>query len=109
VKVRIKEDDICPKCSFPKELCICEDLEAEDQLIRISNERRRWGKIVTIVKFNGDFDLDLDDLSTKAKKKCASGGTYRDKTIEVQGDHRLKLKKFLINEGFTNENIIIED
>lgn len=106
---RIKDDDICPKCSFPKALCICEDLEAEDQYITISNERRRWGKVVTVVEFIGDFDLNLDDLSTKAKKKCASGGTYRDNAIEVQGDHRLRLKKFLINEGFTKENIMIED
>jgi translation initiation factor 1 len=109
VRERIKDEDICPKCSFPKELCICEDLEAEDQFITISNEKRRWGKIVTVVKFKGDFDLNLDDLSTKAKKKCASGGTFRDNTIEVQGDHRFKLKKFLINEGFTKGNIIIED
>lgn len=91
------------------ELCICEDLEAEDQRITIYNEKRRWGKIVTVIKFQGDFDLNLDDLSTKAKKVCASGGTYRDNTIEVQGDNRLKLKKFLIDEGFTKDNIVIEE
>lgn len=107
--MRITDEDICPKCSFPMELCICEDLEAEDQYITISNEKRRWGKVVTVVKFKGDFNLDLDDLSTKAKKVCASGGTYRDNTIEVQGDHRLRLKKFLVNEGFTKENILIEE
>lgn len=105
----IKDDDICPKCSFPKALCICEDLEAEDQRITLSNEKRRWGKVVTVVKFKGDLDLNLDDLSTKAKIECASGGTYRNNAIEVQGDHRLKLKKFLINEGFTKDNIVIID
>ncbi len=109
VKRFIKEDKICPKCSFPKELCMCANLEAENQNIKILIEKRRWGKIVTVVKFKGDFNVNLDDLSTKSKKKCASGGTYRNNTIEIQGDHRLKLKKLLIQEGFTKENIIIED
>jgi translation initiation factor 1 len=109
MKTEIKEENICQVCSFPKELCICENLEVEDQQIKIYKEKRRWGKIVTIVKFNGDFNIDLDKLSTKAKKKCASGGTFRDNHIELQGDHRLRLKKFLIKEGFYKENILIED
>jgi translation initiation factor 1 len=109
VKFRIKEDYICPKCSFPKELCICEKLEAEEQQINIYNEKRRWGKVVTVAKFKGDFQIDLDKLNTKAKKKCASGGTFGANFIELQGDHRLKLKKFLIKEGFPKENIIIRD
>lgn len=106
--IKIKDENICPVCSFPKELCICEILEAEEQQIKIYNEKRRWGKIVTIVKFNGDFNIDLDKLITKAKTKCASGGTFGDNHIELQGDHRFRLKKFLIKEGFPEENILIE-
>jgi translation initiation factor 1 len=109
VKFGIKDDDVCPKCSFPKELCICEKLEAEDQEIEIYTEKRRWGKLVTIAKFKGIFQIDLDKLNTKAKKKCASGGTFGENFIEVQGEHRFKLKKFLIKEGFPRENIIIEN
>jgi hypothetical protein len=41
VNYRIKEDEICPKCSFPKELCICENLEVVEQQIKIYNEKRR--------------------------------------------------------------------
>ncbi|MFX1572925.1 MAG: stress response translation initiation inhibitor YciH [Promethearchaeota archaeon] len=107
--IEIKEESICPLCSFPKVLCICEKLEAEEQRIKIYNEKRRWGKIVSIVKFSGDLNIDLDNLITKAKKKCASGGTYGDNYIELQGDHRFKLKKFLIKEGFPKENILIQD
>ena len=106
---KIKYKNVCSKCSFPLELCICENLEAESQSIIISNSRRRWGKIVTIVKFQGDFNIDLDELSTKAKKKCASGGTYRKSSIEVQGEHRFKLKELLIKQGFSENNILIRD
>ena len=104
----MKDNNICPICSFPRELCICEKLEAEEQKVKIYNERRRWGKIVTIAKFNGDFSFDLDNLSTKAKIMCASGGTYGDDYIEVQGDHRFKLKKLLMDVGFPKTNIIVE-
>lgn len=43
MKTEIKDDNICQVCSFPKELCICENLEAEDQQIKVYNEKRRWG------------------------------------------------------------------
>jgi len=45
----------------------------------------------------------------KAKHKCASGGTVRDNEIELQGDHKLKMKKFLMDQGFPEENILIQD
>ena len=67
------------------------------------------GDIVTVVKFKGDFNLDLDKLSTKAKKIYASGCTFRDNTIEVQGEHRFNLKKFLVEQGFSQKKIRIKD
>ncbi len=78
MKTEIKDENICKVCSFPKELCICENLEAEDQQIKIYNEKRRWGKKVTIIKFIGNFNIDLDELSTKAKKKCAKNAGKRN-------------------------------
>lgn len=107
-KQSIKETDICPTCSYPKDLCICENIEVEEQQITISNETRRWGKIVTVVDFNKNVNIDLDNLVTKAKKKCASGGTVRNNKIELQGDHRFKLKKFLIKQGIPKESITIK-
>jgi len=50
----------------------------------------------------------LKNILTKAKKKCASGGTIRDKGVELQGDHRFKMKKLLIDLGFPEENILIQ-
>ena len=105
----MKDEEICPVCSFPKELCICHDLGAEEQQIIISNDRRKWGRVVTVITFEGNFDVNLKDILTKAKKKCASGGTVRGNEVEVQGDHRFKLKKFLIDLGFQEENITIKE
>jgi translation initiation factor 1 len=108
VKNEINDKGICSKCGFPKELCVCESLDAGEQHIVIKNSRRKWGKVVTMIEFQGEFDLDLSELLTKAKKKCASGGTIRNNSLELRGDHRFKLKKFLIKQGYPADNIVIE-
>ncbi|MBY8980388.1 MAG: stress response translation initiation inhibitor YciH [Candidatus Lokiarchaeota archaeon] len=105
----MKDDDICAICSFPKDLCICDSLSADEQQIIISNDRRKWGKVVSVITFEGNIDANLKDILTKAKKKCASGGVVRGNAIELQGDHKFKLKKFLIDLGFPEENIIIQE
>ncbi|GAI84142.1 unnamed protein product, partial [marine sediment metagenome] len=92
-----------------KDLCICDSLSADEQQIIISNDRRKWGRVVTVIKFEGNIDANLKDILTKAKKKCASGGTVRGNEIELQGEHKFKLKKFLIDLGFPEENIIIHE
>jgi len=90
-------------------LCICDSLSADEQQIIISNARRKWGRVVTVLTFQGDFDVNLKDILTKAKKKCASGGTVRGNEVELQGDHRFKMKKFMIDLGFPEENISIKE
>jgi len=84
-------------------------LSADEQQIIIYNDRRKWGRVVTVVRFAGNFNVNLKNILTKAKKKCASGGTVRDNEVELQGDHRFKMKKFLIDEGFPEENILIQE
>ncbi|MHA1729244.1 MAG: stress response translation initiation inhibitor YciH, partial [Promethearchaeota archaeon] len=78
----------------------------EDQRITLSLGTRKWGRQVTLITFAGD-EPDMKKMLKKTKRFCASGGTIREKAIEIQGDHRFKLKKFLIKEGFSEENINI--
>jgi len=58
------------------------------------------------VTFNGEIP-DLKKVLKKAKTFCASGGTIRENQIEIQGEHRQKVRKLLIKEGFPVENIEI--
>jgi translation initiation factor 1 len=95
--------DICPKCGLPKELCVCEDIAREQQKIDITVDKRRYGKMMTVVDGINPNDLDIDVLITKLKKKCASGGTIKDGKIELQGDHRIKVKETLEEMGFMVE------
>jgi translation initiation factor 1 len=91
---------ICPTCGLPKELCACEEIAREQQEIRISTAKRRYGKVVTIVEGIDASDIDIDDLARQLKTKCASGGTVKDGKIELQGDHKRKVEQVLEELGF---------
>jgi len=51
--------------------------------------------------------VDLHQLATKLKHKLACGGTAKNGKIELQGDHRERVKTLLIQEGFSEDNIDI--
>ena len=92
---------ICNTCGLPDELCVCEQIAREQQDIRITTTRRRYGKVVTIIEGFNTGDIDLDDLARKLKTKCASGGTVKDGRIELQGDHKKKVEAALNSLGFS--------
>ncbi|MCK4366900.1 MAG: stress response translation initiation inhibitor YciH [Thermoplasmata archaeon] len=94
---------ICPVCGLPQELCMCEEIAREQQRIRIYSDRRRYGKVVTIVEGIDASDIDVEDLAKRLKTKCAAGGTVKDGRIELQGEHRKKVKLALEEIGFTVE------
>lgn len=83
----------------------------EKALIHIRLERRK-SHLVTIIDFGNTDDakqLGIKDLARELKKRLAAGGTIRDSWIEIQGDHRQKVKKMLIDMGFKEENILIDE
>jgi predicted translation initiation factor SUI1 len=48
-------------------------------------------------------NIDIDDLARKLKTKCAAGGTAKDGKIELQGDHKKKVKETLEEMGFKTD------
>ena len=94
---------ICSVCGLPEELCMCEEIAREQQNIRIYSDKRRYGKTVTIVEGIDSSDIDLQELARVLKTKCAAGGTAKDGRIELQGEHRKKVKQTLEEMGFTAE------
>lgn len=91
---------ICPKCGLPKELCVCETIAKEAQKIKISLVQKRYSKNMTIVKGIDTSKIDIRHLMKILKSKLACGGTYKNDEIELQGDHRQRVKQILIKEGF---------
>jgi len=95
--------EICPVCGLPKELCMCEEIAREQQSVRISTDSRRYGKTVTVIEGIDENDIDIDDLARQLKNRCAAGGTAKDGRIELQGNHKKKVKSVLEEMGFTAE------
>ena len=95
--------EICPVCGLPKELCMCEEIAREQQTVRISVDSRRYGKMVTVIDGIDENDIDINDLAKQLKNKCAAGGTSKDGRIELQGDHKKKVKAVLEDMGFKTE------
>jgi translation initiation factor 1 len=93
----------CPKCGLPKELCVCEEMTRTGQKIRVRGDKRRYGKFVTIV--SGFENVDVDKVAKDLKCRMACGGTSKNDIIELQGDHVRKVKKVLIDMGFTEDMI----
>lgn len=100
--------EICPICGLPKDLCVCESIAKEQQRIKVKVEKRKWGREVTIIEGISDKDVDLYEVVATLKSKLACGGTAKNGRIELQGDHRARIKELLVSLGFPSENIDVE-
>ncbi|MBK5112802.1 MAG: stress response translation initiation inhibitor YciH [Candidatus Heimdallarchaeota archaeon] len=98
----------CPKCGLPEELCMCQAIAKEEQRIKVRISTRKWGREVTLIMGINPKEVDISSLTTKLKNKCACGGTAKDGIIELQGDHRHRIKDLLLKEGYDSSNIDIQ-
>jgi translation initiation factor 1 len=97
--------DICPKCGLPLQACVCEEIAKTEQRIQIQTIKKKFGKISTVIL--GFQDVDLKSLAKNLKQELACGGTVRDNTIELQGNHQRNVKKALVKFGFSEDSIEI--
>lgn len=74
----------------------------EKQTARISVQKRKGGRKVTVVEGLTAKANDLAELLTKLQAGCGSGGTVKPKEdlIEIQGDHSEKVGRSLRDIGF---------
>ena len=72
-----------------------------DGIARIRREKAgRGGKTVTTIAGLPVDEAALAAFAKRLKTACGTGGTVRDGTIELQGDHRDAVLAFLAKEGF---------
>ncbi|NPD89267.1 MAG: stress response translation initiation inhibitor YciH [Asgard group archaeon] len=101
-------EELCGVCGLPQDLCVCEEIAKEEQIIRVFLEKRRYGKNYTLVTGIDPHEVDLSALAKKLKSRLACGGTAKEGRIELQGDHRYKIKAILEESGFPSSNIEVQ-
>ncbi|MEJ2245827.1 MAG: translation initiation factor Sui1 [Acidobacteriota bacterium] len=95
---------ICPGCLNPVARCTCRRNAASpkgDGIVRVSRSSKgRKGKGVTLVTGVPLAGDELKALALKLKQRCGAGGTIKDGTIEIQGEHRDLLVAELAELGY---------
>jgi translation initiation factor 1 len=77
-------------------------LALHKQQVRIWLERHKGGKEATVIKGLDMSDDALSDMAKTLKNKCAAGGNAKDGDIIIQGNHRDKVLKLLVDLGYKN-------
>lgn len=77
------------------------DIVPSEINLKIQLEKnKRGGKTVSVIMplpYNPKY---FQKLTKELKKLCGTGGSYKEGSIEIQGDHRDKLKAYLEKLGF---------
>jgi translation initiation factor 1 len=94
----------CPQCLRAVAECVCKGKSKPAHgkgVVRVSRETKgRAGKGVSLITGLPLNETQIDELATKLKKRCGTGGTVKDGVIEIQGDHRDVLVAELVKLGF---------
>jgi len=95
----------CSRCGWPEKDCRCSsnlDQPVPKRIVarlRVEKAGRR-GKTVTVIEGLPRNQEFLRRLVAELKRACGSGGTVRDDRIEIQGEHRDRLRQLLTGKGW---------
>jgi translation initiation factor 1 len=96
----------CRACEKPLSECACPRgaggaiVLPKDQPARVGREKRRGGKVVTVITGLDPVASNMVALLGKLKVACAAGGALSEGRIEIQGDHRERVLVILRELGY---------
>ncbi len=97
----------CERCDQPETECQCPPEPKQPQVVppgrqtaRLSLEKRKKGKFVTVIRGLSAANNDFPTLLSKLKTHCGAGGTLDGDTLEIQGNQLDGLKKKLVELGY---------
>jgi translation initiation factor 1 len=93
----------CERCGALETECECptqagSPKDGRSQVLRLSVEKRRKGKWVTVVR--GLVGEDLSGLLSRLKTACGAGGTVKDGVLEIQGEQNERVAEVLTELGY---------
>jgi len=95
---------VCNQCGLPEDLCVCEAIAREQQKITVTIEKRKFGKKYTVIS-GIKKEANINEIFKALKSKFACGGTAKTGQVELQGDHKSRMKAALVDLGFPEETI----
>ena len=97
----------CERCGKLASECVCPPepksrqlVPPEKQTARLTVEKRKKGKLVTVIRGLSADANDLPALLVRLKNSCGAGGTIDGDSLEIQGDHLDRLRTLLGDIGF---------
>ena len=95
----------CDRCERLEEECDCpppppDRAPPEEQTANVMTEKRKKGKIVTLVSGLSEPQTDLAALAKALKDFCGAGGSLKNDIIEVQGEHLARVCEKLESIGY---------
>jgi translation initiation factor 1 len=103
---------MCDRCGRPEAECKCPPpvvepvrIDPKTQTARLKVEKRPKGKVVTTVGGLDPAGNDLEDLAARLKARCGTGGTVKEGTVELQGNHLISVEAALKALGYRTKNM----
>ena len=95
----------CDTCGQLETECTCPPAAAPllppaRQTARLAVEKRKKGKVVTVVRGLPVEGNDLPALLSQLKTACGAGGTLKEDVLEIQGNHLERIRDCLLEIGF---------
>jgi translation initiation factor 1 len=96
---------ICEQCGELVAACVCpppepERVPPERQSIKIAIEKRKRGKVVTVLRGLAADGTGVSELLSHLKSVCGAGGTAKDGVLEIQGEHAQRIREAIVRLGY---------
>ena len=98
---------LCDRCGVETRSCNCPPLDTPPakQSLKVRLDRRKRGKLITVVSNFHCSDLQMHETLTDLKNKCGAGGSIEEGNIELQGDHTQRVPELLIARGYRVQGV----
>jgi translation initiation factor 1 len=73
---------------------------AAGQVAHLAVEKRKKGKVVTVIRGLPATGNDLPALLSRLKNQCGAGGAIQEDRLEIQGEHVERICRVLTELGY---------
>lgn len=75
--------------------------------IHIRIKQRNGKKVITVIENLDKLQLDLKKIAQQLRKQFHCASVVKNNVIELQGDHRVGIKQFIIDENIVDSKYIM--